>query len=786
MLSTLSIEESPVFTEAIGETVDVEAEFIRYIYENAPFVIASFLDDSYEEFSVLGNIPFEMKEGRRYRISGEIEESYNKYREEMVRQLRLKGIALLPPTGEVGIIRYLQSLKGLKSRSIVLYNTYKEETLRVMREEPERVAREVRGVSLKQALKFQEQLLEQEESSETLTFLLNIGLSLNECESLIRNSGEDVKEKIEKNPYLLTKKGYGWPGMAFPRVDRLAMEWGADPRMPERLEAGVFFVFQREGDFGHCYSDFDRVVTTVQRLVSSKYLSFDQDEIETVVERMLLNDTLYLDDDRLYIKKFFEMENDLAKQVIRLSKREPWLAPMRAEDVTDEFLTSHKTSLEHEQREAVLASIRNKGDFIVINGAAGTGKTFTADIILRLLIQLYEQENSKRKPEVSVLAPTGKASKVLQKALKGKYPTSTIHRALKPEDKGFFHDQNNPLLANIYVIDETSMLDTHLAHALLSAIPTGSKVILLGDIRQLPAIGAGNVLGDIMKSELVPVTTLKVPKRQSKGSSIYENASRILNHEAIVPDNRDTLWYKSGNGYQATQRVLQVIHQISTYKAEDIQVLSPMKAGKAGTHLLNYHLQRVWNAQNEDSKQLNHSFDVDGTTYRMFFRVGDKVMQLVNNPELDWVIKGRNGKYEKDEKRAGMIVTNGEQGIILDIYEDEVKTANGRIQTNMVIAVQYDDGIVLYRGNEKKNLDHAFAISVHKSQGSQWPVVVQVMDFNSHVRMLSNELFYTGYSRASERHVLIADEASVNMAVSQQVATKRRTSLLDRLNEGGI
>lgn len=786
MLSTLSIEESPLFTGAIGETVDVEAEFIRYIFENAPFVIAGFLDDSYEEFSVLGNVPFELKEGRRYRISGEIEESYNKYREETVRQLRLKGIALLPPTGEVGIVRYLQSLKGLKSRSIVLYNTYKEETLRVMREDPERVAREVRGVSLKQALKFQEQLLEQEESSETLTFLLNIGLSLNECESLIRNSGEDVKEKIEKNPYLLTKKGYGWPGMAFPRVDRLAMEWGADPRMPERLEAGVFFVFQREGDFGHCYSDFDRVVTTVQRLVSSKFLAFDYEEIEAVVERMLLNDTLYLDDDRLYIKKFFEMENDLAKQVIRLSKREPWLAPMRAEDVTDEFLTSHKTSLEHEQREAVLASIRNKGDFIVINGAAGTGKTFTADIILRLLIQLYEQENTKRKPEVSVLAPTGKASKVLQKALKGKYPTSTIHRALKPEDKGFFHDQNNPLSANIYVVDETSMLDTHLAHALLSAIPTGSKVIFLGDIRQLPAIGAGNVLGDIIKSELVPVTTLKVPKRQSKGSSIYENASRILNHEVIVPDNRDTFWFKSGNGYQATQRVLQVIHQISTYKAEDIQVLSPMKAGKAGTHLLNYHLQRVWNAQNEDSKQLNHSFEVDGTTYRLFFRVGDKVMQLVNNPELDWVIKGRNGNYEKDENRAGMIVTNGEQGIILDIYEDEVKTANGRIQTNMVIAVQYDDGIVLYRGNEKKNLDHAFAISVHKSQGSQWPVVIQVMDFNSHVRMLSNELFYTGQSRASERHVLIADEASVNMAVSQQVATKRRTSLLDRLNEGGI
>lgn len=786
MLSTLSKfnhEESPLFTEAIGETVEVEAEFIRYIYENAPFVIAAFIDDSYEDFSVLGNVPFELKEGRRYRITGEVEESYNKYKEETVRQLRLKGISLLPPSGEAGIIRYLQSLKGLKSLSFVLYETYKEDTLKVMREDPERVAKEVRGISLKKALKFQQQLLDAEESSETLTFLLNIGLSLNECETLIRMKGEEVKEKIEKNPYLLTRRGGGWPGMRFPRVDSIAMEWGVDPRSPNRMEAGIFFVFQREGDFGHCYSDFDRVVETTSRLLSSPYLTFDREEIEEVVERLLLKDTLFLDGERLYIKRFFEKERALAQRIVELSKPTDWRLSINPEVAADEFLDKRKITLEDKQREAVIEAIRNKGDFIILNGAAGTGKTFTADVILRLLIETYEQDNPKKKANIAVLAPTGLATKVLKKALKYQYPTMTIHRALKADGQGFFHSQSNPLDANIYVVDETSMLDTSLAFSLFDAIPDGSKVIFLGDIRQLPAIGAGNVLSDTIDSGITPTVTLNVPKRQAKGSSIYENASRILKEEIIQPDNKDTFWFKPANGYQGTQKVMELVRSIETYAPSDIQVTAPMKPGRCGTHLLNYLLQKEWNDKNEDSNQLNRTFEVENTTYRLYFRKGDKVMQVANNPSLDWVVKVKGGSYKTDEDKKGTVVTNGEQGVILDIFEDEVTTQSGRKQKIVSIAVQYDEGIVLYRGNEKKDLDHAFAISIHKSQGSQWPVVIQLMDSSSHGRMLSNELFYTGYSRASERHLLVADEQSVRMATANRVSTKRRTSLIDRIDE---
>lgn len=790
MLNTLSFDESPIYEGALGETIEMEAEFIRYIFENPPFVIAAFIDDTFEEFSVLGNVPFELKGGRKYRISGEIEESYNKYKEETVRQLRLKGIALLPPSGEFGIIRFLQSLKGLKSRAFILYETYKEDTLRIMREEPDRVAKDIRGISLAQALKFQEQLMEQEESSETLTFLLNIGLSLNEAETLVRSRGEEVKKKIEKNPYLLAERGDGWPGMKFPRVDRLAMEWGVDPRLRERMEAGVVYTFQRDGDFGHCYSDYDSTLSATTRLLSNNYLTFESADIEAVIDRLLLEDVLFYDADRLYLKSVFVKEQQLAKRIIDVAKATDWVKAFDPAEAIDEHLAKRGITLEVEQREGAIEAIRNKGDFIVVNGAAGTGKTFTADVILRLLINQYEEDNEdeseKHPAKVSVLAPTGKATKVLRKAFNYQYPAKTIHRALQPSDVGFVYNRNNPLDSNIFVIDETSMLDTYLAHALFDAIPDGSKVILLGDVRQLPAIGAGNVLADIIKSDIVPVATLKVPKRQAKGSSIYENATRILNHQIIEPDKKDTFWFKSSNAYQATQLALKLIRQIATYNEEEIQVLSPMRMGKAGTHLLNYLLQREWNNKNEDSNQLNHSFDVDGTTYRLYFRIGDKVMQTVNNPELSWVIKDKTGELVPDNDMAGTVVTNGEQGYILDIYDDQVRMKSGRKQKTTTIAVQYDEGIVLYRGNEKKDLDHAYAISIHKAQGSQWPVVFQLMDYNNHNRMLSNELFYTGYSRASERHVLIADEESVRLATNQRVATKRRTSLVDRIEEGGI
>lgn len=783
MNSLFTLQESPLYDKAVGETIEMEAEFTHAIYRNDLFIIAGFIDDSYDDFSVLGNVPFELKEGRRYRLTGVVEEVYSKFKKQTVRQLRLSGIVLLMPKGEQGILRYLQSLKGLNSRAFSLYDAFKDETLTIMKKDPERVAKEVRGISLKQALAFQEQLIEQEDASETMTFLLNLGLSIKECERIFKHHGDSVQAKIDANPYVLTQRYNGWPAMSFQRVDKLALSWGAKPESRERFEASVHFIFERQGSFGHCYSDWDTVVKMAQEALRTPKYNADLEDVEETLERLLMNNILHLDDDRLYIKRFFDMEEELAADLVSLAEKTSWRRVTDTRTVVENYLKVSGLVLEDKQRAAVEASVEHKGDMIIINGAAGTGKTFTAETILEVLRMIHSQEGNRKAMSVQILAPTGRASKVLKKALNNKYSTSTIHRALVPSDEGFYYDRSNQLTADVFLIDETSMLDTYLAHALMQAIPKGSKVIFLGDVRQLPAIGAGNVLSDAIKSGLCPVITLTVPKRQAIGSSIYENASRILSGQTIEPDLNDTFWFETNNAQQARLKVMHAVKNISSFDKEDIQILSPMRKGECGTHMLNYSLQALWNGQQPDSSLLNHTFEVNGQSYRLYFRIGDRVMQTVNTGDQKWVIRDpKTGEYTEDESRQGELVTNGEQGIIQHIFEETVPSQVGRNQQVTTMAVQFEDGIVLYRGNDKKDLDHAYAISIHKSQGSQWPVVIEVMD-HTHYMMLSNELFYTGYSRASKKHILVSDKRSVDMALREQVVSQRRTSLDDRINE---
>lgn len=779
------VTESPILEAEIGSIIDVEANFERTIFANETFTIASFSDDAYEEFTVLGDIPFELKQGRKYRVSGIVEEQFNKFHNEMVRQLKMTGIALLPPKGEVGIIMYLQSLKGLKTRSYKLYEQFKDETLSVMKKDPERVAREIKGISVAQAYTFQKQLIENEDTSETITFLLNIGLTLKEANVLFDIHSDKIQNKIEENPYLLTLKIDGFPGFGFPKADKIASRLDVDIKLPARIKAGVLHTLEREQMSGHCYSNWDAVVSETMRLLSNRTTYFTAEEIEDILDDMIIEDNILIEGENLYISSFYQKEVELGNDIKRLSQKKSWGHVFDAEVEVEKFLNRKGIILETQQREAVVSFLENKGDLCVLNGGAGTGKTFTANIILQMLNEAFMREGALQRARIMVLAPTGKAAKVLNKSLGGKYETMTIHRALKPEGFTFLQNRGNPFEENIFLIDETSMLDTNIAFALMQAIPNGSKVIMLGDTRQLPAIGAGNVLSDIMKSELATHVTLSVPKRQGAGSSIYENSKRILDKELVVPDNKETFWLKTSNGDQArTQTIASVKRLRSAYSfgIEDIQVLSPMRKGPCGTNLLNHVLQDEFNPTPDDVQVLNKTFNVGSAEYKLHFRTGDKVIQTVNNMELIWAKKDSSGQYVEDLEIHG-IVTNGEQGIVVDIYEDLKEQKNGRKQKVIVIAVQYDQGVVLYHGDEKRDLDHAYAITVHKSQGSQWPVVIQTMDAYQRM-MLDNEMFYTGYSRAEKMHVLIADERSTTSAINTRRSIHRKTTLVKRIQGG--
>lgn len=772
-------DESVLFTASIGEIVEVDGTFNRMIHENNGFFIGAFTDNFFTDFTALGNVPFELKENRVYRISGTLEERYNKFSKRNERQIKIHGMALLPPKGEIGIIKYLQSLKGLKLRAYSLYETYKDETITIIKKYPERVAREVPGISLKLAESFQSQLLDAEDSSQTITFLLNIGMTLKESNNLFRLFGDKCETDIMENPYILCSRRNGYPGFNFRKADNIAKRLGAKMDSIERIKAGVVFSLENQGMNGHCYADWDVLVSESKRTLALPTLNFTTEEIENAMETMFMEKSLIMDDERIYLAKMYRDECDLGKNIKRLSEKTPWNVKPDIETMLDDYLVRKGLTLEAAQREAVISFVSYKGDICILNGMAGSGKTFTASVILDILSEIYQIQDNQKLFE-KLLAPTGKAAKVLKKSV-GK-ETMTIHRALGATEGEFMVNETDPLIENCILIDETSMLDTSIANALMSAIKTGSKVILMGDTNQLPSIGAGNVLLDLIASNVAKVVTLTVSKRQKEGSSIYENSERILAGLPIKPNNSDSYWLETTNtshtGRMTVKAVSRMVMNKSiTFGLNDIQVLSPMKIGPAGTRKLNYDIQQLFNGEDNGLSLLNYTFECNGIKHELRFKKGDKVIQKKNNSELSWYAKVGDDYVELTDGING-IVTNGEQGIIEDIVERHSEDSTGRVHKAITIIVKYEDGYVLYHEREKDNLDHAYAISVHKSQGSQWAVVIQALSV-AHSIMLENNLFYTGMTRAGDICVLVGERGAIKTATLTKKSIHRKTNLVN-------
>lgn len=772
-------EEFALGTATVGETIELEGLFSNYIFQNENFAIASFMHRSYETFVVLGSIPFEMKNGREYHIRGSVEENLNKRTGSMDRQVRVESIAVMPPKGEVGIVRFLQSLDGIQIIAYRLYEAYKDETLEVLKADPERVAREIKGITLKKAMTIQEQLLDSEDSSQSLTFLLNFGFNMREAERMVKTWGDKIITMIQENPYILMKSNSGFPNIGFRKADKIALKMKINMDSEERMEAGIEHALELQGNFGHVYTDLKTLAYEATRVLTNRTIQVDQEDVTEKIEELILARILILEEGRVYPKGMYYAEIDLAENILALAKETPWASTINRDELLDNYLTTNGYHLEDAQRQAVLEFTANKGDVCVLNGAAGTGKTFTLQIILDVLNSLYRYENDKYYDVL--MAPTGKAAKVLRQAT-NKVATTIHGQLMSNGDGGFVFNTGNKLKSNVIVVDETSMLDTYLAKNLLEAISNGSKVIFLGDINQLPSIGAGNVLSDIIDSEKVKVVTLEVPKRQKAGSMIAENGTRIINEEAIESNNKDSFVLKVRSKEQARKfaikSFLRMMQPPYNYSLEDIQVISPMKNGFNGTLILNYELQQILNPGNTGMTTLNRRFTVDGFQYELMFKAGDRVIQLANNPDLVWYDKV--GTTYKPKPSQTQTVTNGEVGTIVSINQEEIADSRGNKRASQVITVKFDDGYVKYVSNEKQNLDHAFAISIHKSQGSQWKVVIQLLS-NEHRMMLDNSLLYTGYTRAQERQILIMEPAAFEEALHTRKARQRKTTLIKRL-----
>lgn len=785
-------------------------------------------DENGNCFPVKGTFVSPLAIGQIYSIEGKV----GTYKGE--KQINIKTIKSVKPKSKEGIIAYMQSLKGLKTRAELIYDKFGDESIEILKTNPLKVAKEIKGIGEKSVLKWQKQLIDMEDSEEIISTLLTFGLSMKQAKKLYDEYKDEAVEKIRKNPYFLARevKGYG-----FERCDRIAREIGYDVKSPYRIQEGIIFTLEQASQDGHCYLPLDELIKksinllnvklTIPEMIklskrkeelikyniggnqeyivnrygiitklrsyraakwknnTDKYrypvVQFEENEIEKEIKSLQLQRVVEVENDKVYLKYLYNAETMVAYYIGEIVKGER-TASIDIEKELDKYCKDKNIELEAMQRKAVLDFSKTLGGFCVLNGSAGCGKTFTLNIILEMMERQFKKQN--RESRIMVLAPTGKASKVASKSTGRE--CMTIHRGLGYNPRtGFEYNARNKLDVDIVVVDEASMLDIVLAKDLFAAIPRTTKVILIGDTKQLPAVGAGNVLKDIIESNKVKVVTLNVVKRQGAESGIIKNANRIINKEKIYSclDTEDAYILKTETPKEVQILIIKSIKRLQEkgYSLEDIQVLCPQKAGVIGTGYLNFLLQKIFNPKECRYKILNKVLklklspdDKEPAMLKLYFKKGDKVIHIKNDYDACWMKKTNSG-YEKIKGEFG--ITNGECGIIEDIFEGK----NENEEKETYIAVRYDENrYVLYNREDVKNLDHAYALTIHKSQGSEFPAVIIPIMYQNYI-MLDNSLFYTAYTRAEKFNIVIGQDKAIKYTIKTTKARDRYTSLKTRL-----
>lgn len=503
----------------------------------------------------------------------------------------------------------------------------------------------------------------------------------------------------------------------------------------------------------------------------------------------------------IYLKKYFRAEEECAEFVANLkkgAKKEAWPNAK----ILDDFCKKEGYVLEEMQKKAVLTFTEVSGGMHILAGSAGTGKTFVSNIVIKVYSELFYRKY-KRKLKLLIVAPTGKAAKVISMATQ--LQCKTIHRALEydPIEKGFVYNRENLLEADLILADEGSMIDIMLMRDLMEAInENGTKLIVQGDIKQLQSVGAGNVLLDLIASKVLDVVELNVIKRQGKTSNIIVNANRIIEGEPIETgfdelSEEDKAAGKIAGSVVMYRDDIEKIHRdmIASVRRiqfcnkdnlEEIQVLVPQRKGPCGVDYLNYLMQQNFNHTTRKEEIFNKEvfFNMNNQEIRVTlnYKVGDKIIHLKNVNDMDWYEKKVDGSYVviEDEKCKG--ITNGECGVIEDIIpigNDD----NEDDKPKLCIVARYDDKYILYSTFD--NIDHAYALTIHKSQGSAWRQTITILVM-SHYMMLQRNLFYTAYTRARKFGVVIGQERAIKRAIKNQESAKRYTYLAQRIMEKAL
>ena len=670
-------------------------------------------------------------------------------------QFEVNSFMPITPSSLEGIYVYLSSgmIHGIGEKMAKrIVDKFGVDTLDIIQNTPERLT-EVEGIGMKKVKQIQESYEENRELRNIIIKLSPYGITPNYCLRIYKKYKEKAIDIINKNPYRLAEDVRG---IGFKIADEIASKIGIDKYSPERIMQGIIYTLNQSLASGHTYLPKQILIEQ-----SVKILGVEPKFVENGIMDLAYNQKVHLENKDgqilVYLMMYYICENGVCKEIIKLSQHDIKDLHINIDEEIKIVEKEDNISLAKNQIEAVKEAINN--GVTIITGGPGTGKTTTINTIIKIF------ENNDQK--VVLCAPTGRAAKRMSET--SNKEAKTIHRLLEmgfgsdSEELVFFKDEEDPIDADVIILDEASMVDIILMYNLLKAVKLGTRVLLVGDSDQLPSVGAGNVLKDIIDSKVIKTVRLNEIFRQARESMIVVNAHKINNGEPLFLNvkNKDFFFLRKNTNEEILNEIVGLVSErlpnfYKFDKLKDIQVLTSMRKGDLGVNNLNIELQKYLNPPNKYKQEEEFA--------KRIFRVGDKVMQIRNNYTRKW--------ETEDKSESGEGIYNGDIGYIFHIDKDK-KTVYVLFDKVKLSAYKYD---------ELDELDHSFCTTIHKSQGSEFPVVVIPIVWAPPM-LLSRNLLYTAVTRAKKLVVLVGDVRYLEQMIKNNRINDRYSNLSYKLNK---